>query len=56
VVNFSAGFPFFSQALKDTIDNIGTVLVVNAADNGGFDGHGEQQRPCCRLSLQVQLP
>ena len=41
VINFSAGFPFYSQALKDTIDNIGTVLVVNAADNGGFDGHGD---------------
>jgi subtilisin family serine protease len=41
VINFSAGFPFYSQALKDTIDNIGSVLVVNAADNGGFDGHGD---------------
>lgn len=41
VVNFSAGFPFYSQALKDTIDNMGTVLVVNAADNGGFDGEGD---------------
>jgi subtilisin family serine protease len=41
VINFSAGFPFFSQALKDTIDNIGTVLVVNAADNGGFNGRGD---------------
>src|SRR5512133_448855 len=41
VVNFSAGFPFYSQALKDTIDNRGQVLVVNAADNGGFDGHGD---------------
>ena len=41
VINFSAGFPFYSQALKDTIDNLGTVLVVNAADNGGFDGEGD---------------
>jgi subtilisin family serine protease len=41
VINFSAGFPFYSQALKDTIDNLGTVLVVNAADNGGFDGNGD---------------
>ena len=41
VVNFSAGFPFYSQAFKDTIDNIGSVLVVNAADNGGFNGHGD---------------
>jgi subtilisin family serine protease len=41
VINFSAGFPFYSQALQDTIDNIGSVLVVNAADNGGFDGHGD---------------
>lgn len=41
VINFSAGFPFYSQALKDTIDNIGSVLVINAADNGGFDGHGD---------------
>ncbi len=41
VINFSAGFPFYSQAFKDTIDNLGTVLVVNAADNGGFDGHGD---------------
>jgi subtilisin family serine protease len=41
VINFSAGFPFYSQALKDTIDNISSVLVVNAADNGGFDGHGD---------------
>ena len=41
VINFSAGFPFYSQALKDTIDNLGTVLVVNAADNGGFNGRGD---------------
>jgi subtilisin family serine protease len=41
VVNFSAGFPFYSRALEDTIDNLGTVLVVNAADNGGFDGEGD---------------
>jgi len=41
VVNFSAGFPFYSQALKDTIGNLGTVLVVNAADNGGFNGEGD---------------
>ena len=41
VINFSAGFPFYSQALKDTIDNLGTVLIVNAADNGGFDGEGD---------------
>jgi len=41
VINFSAGFPFYSQALKDTIDNLGTVLVVNAADNGGFNGDGD---------------
>jgi thermitase len=41
VINFSAGFPFYSQAFKDTIDNLGSVLVVNAADNGGFDGHGD---------------
>jgi subtilisin family serine protease len=41
VINFSAGFPFYSQALKDTIDNIGSVLVINAADNGGFNGHGD---------------
>jgi subtilisin family serine protease len=40
-INFSAGFPFYSQALKDTIDNIGTVLVLNAADNGGKDGLGD---------------
>ncbi|MGH2980946.1 MAG: S8 family serine peptidase, partial [Solirubrobacterales bacterium] len=41
VINFSAGFPFYSQALNDTIDNLGPVLVVNAADNGGFDGEGD---------------
>jgi subtilisin family serine protease len=41
VINFSAGFPFYSQALKDTIDNLGSVLIVNAADNGGFDGEGD---------------
>lgn len=41
VINFSAGFPFYSQALRDTIDNLGSVLVVNAADNGGFDGRGD---------------
>lgn len=41
VVNFSAGFPFYSQALEDTIVNMGAVLVVNAADNGGFDGEGD---------------
>jgi subtilisin family serine protease len=41
VINFSAGFPFYSQALKDTIDNISSVLVVNAADNGGFNGEGD---------------
>jgi subtilisin family serine protease len=41
VINFSAGFPFYSQALKDTIDNIGSVLIVNAADNGGFNGKGD---------------
>jgi subtilisin family serine protease len=41
VINFSAGFPFFSQALRDTIDNLGSVLVVNAADNGGPDGRGD---------------
>jgi subtilisin family serine protease len=41
VINFSAGFPFYSQALRDTIDNIGSVLVVNAADNGGFNGRGD---------------
>ncbi len=40
-INFSAGFPVYSQALKDTIDNLGTVLVVNAADNGGFNGRGD---------------
>lgn len=41
VINFSAGFPFYSQALKDTIENIGSVMVVNAADNGGLDGRGD---------------
>ena len=41
VINFSAGFPFYSQALKDTIDNLGTVMIVNAADNGGFNGEGD---------------
>jgi subtilisin family serine protease len=41
VLNFSAGFPFYSQALKDTIDNLGSMLVVNAADNGGFNGRGD---------------
>ncbi len=41
VINFSAGFPFYSQALKDTIDNLGSVLIVNAADNGGFNGRGD---------------
>jgi subtilisin family serine protease len=41
VINFSAGFPFYSRALQDTIDNIATVMVVNAADNGGLDGEGD---------------
>lgn len=41
VINFSAGFLFYSQAFKDTIDNLGSVLIVNAADNGGFNGHGD---------------
>jgi subtilisin family serine protease len=41
VVNLSAGIPFFSRALKETIENLGSVLVINAADNGGFDGRGD---------------
>ncbi|MEK6277257.1 MAG: S8 family serine peptidase [Actinomycetota bacterium] len=40
-INFSAGFPFYSRALQDTIENIPTVMVVNAADNGGLNGRGD---------------
>jgi subtilisin family serine protease len=58
VINFSAGFPFYSQALKDTIDNLPTVLVVNAADNGGFNGRGDNSDkvsdfPCKFKSLNL---
>jgi subtilisin family serine protease len=58
ILNFSAGFPFYSQALKDTIDNLGTMLIVNAADNGGFNGRGDNSDrvadfPCKFPSLNL---
>jgi subtilisin family serine protease len=41
VVNFSAGRDFRSQAEADAITRASNVLFVVAADNGGFDGRGD---------------
>ena len=56
VINFSAGFPFYSQALKDTIDNLGGVLVVNAADNGGFNGRGDNSDKVSDFPCKFKSP
>ena len=56
VLNFSAGFPFYSQALKDTIDNLSTMLVVNAADNGGFNGRGDNSDKVSDFPCKFKSP
>ena len=53
VINFSAGFPFYSQALKDTIDNLGSVLVTKRSRQRRLQRARRQQRQGQRLPLQV---